>query len=122
MKKRVTNSVLLQSIDAVVEDAVEKTIKILNNPQAKNTEVLNAADKLIKLRFQIMENSRKEASDKIDMQYKILNLEEKRIKVEALRLAADPNSTPSQRAQASRVFDPPKSHTIPDAEMGNRVS
>lgn len=102
--KKVNNTELLRSIDNVVSTAVDKMVGILNDPRAKNSEVLNSADKLIKLRFQLQENIRKEALDKIKIEYEQLNLEEKQIKLVALRGLSDPKSTPAQNKTYSRVF------------------
>lgn len=106
MRKRVNNTELLRSIDDSVQTAVEKMVEIINDKSAKRTEVLNASDKIIKLRFQLQESIRKEAIDKIDIEYKQLNLEEKQIKLEALRGLRNPNSTPDQVKTYSRTFTP----------------
>lgn len=106
MRKRVSNIELLRTVDESVPAAVAKIVSVLSDPKAKNSEILNSADKLIKLRFQLQENIRKEALDKIEIEYKQLNLEEKKIKLEALRGLKNPNSTPEQVKTYSRTFTP----------------
>lgn len=106
MRKRVNNTELLRSMDNVVENAIKKLVGVLDDPQAKNSEILNSADKIIKLRFQLQENIRKEALDKIEIEYKQLNLEEKQIKLEALRGLKNPDATPEQVRTYSRTFSP----------------
>lgn len=106
MRKRVTNTDLLRSVDESVQTAVNKMVEIINDATAKRSEILNASDKIIKLRFQLQESIRKEALDKIEIEYKQLNLEEKQIKLEALRGLKDPNSTPEQVKTYSRTFTP----------------
>lgn len=85
---KVTNVNLLKDIDNLVGVAVDRTKAILNNASAKNSEVLNAADKIIKLRFALMEAINKEAQHKLDLEAKQLGLIEKRIKVELLQRSA----------------------------------
>lgn len=106
MRKVVKNTELLRSMDDSVNLAMEKILNVLKDPQAKNSEILNSADKIIKLRFQLQESIRKEALDKIEIEYKQLNLEEKQIKLEALRGLKNPNSTPEQVKTYSRTFTP----------------
>lgn len=104
--KRVTNTNLLRTVEESIPTAIKKIVDVLNSSHSKHSEILNAAEKLIKYRFQFQEALRKEALDKIEIEYKQLNLEEKRIKLEALRGVVTPDATPDQVRTYSRVFTP----------------
>lgn len=121
MRKRSGNAELLRIFDEdLVKKAVTRTKEILEDPQAKRTEILNAADKIIKFRFAFQDAVRKQAMDQIDIESKQLKLEEQKIKMELLRGASDPNASTSDKAKAySAVFDPddkPEGYYDPDPD------
>ena len=102
---KVTNTSIIRSVDANFNKAVDKIVKVLNDPMAKNSEVLNAADKIIKLRFIVQDNVRKEVMDRLDIEKKQLDLEEKKIKLDQLRGLPIVGSNSQEGGKHSTVFD-----------------
>ena len=116
MRKAVKSVELLRKVEGAVESSIQTLMDVVTNKQAKLSEVINSADKIIKLRFALQDSIQKEALAKIELEYKQLNLEEKRIKLEALRGIASPDSTPDQKKEYSRVFEP--TAILQDADYG----
>lgn len=106
VKKMVRNTDVLRSLDVNFETAITKLVGIMNDERSKPSEIMGSADKIIKLRFALQEAVKKEALDKIELEMKQLTLEEKQIKMVALRGLANPDSTPEQNKTHSRIFAP----------------
>lgn len=121
MAKRKTTHELLRDVDDLMPKAMERLKEVLQDPLAKRTEILNSADKIIKYRFMFQEQLLKEATYKIDLEMKQLSLEEKRIRVEALKGGGNPDGEPNM-GNRSRPFLPPPSESMKDAEEIHRVS
>ncbi|WP_378347301.1 hypothetical protein [Acinetobacter baumannii] len=120
MRKKSGNADLLRIFDEeLIRKAVKRTSEILDDPLAKRTEILNAADKIIKFKFAFQDSVRRQAIDQIDIESRQLKLEEQKIKMELLRGAADPNATPDAKKAYSAVFTPedkPEGYYDPDPE------
>lgn len=107
MRKKNGNADILRIFnDELISKAVKKVSEVMEDPLAKRTEVLNAADKIIKFKFMFQDAVRKQALDQIEFESRQLKLEEQKIKMEALRGAVDPNATPEDKKNYSRVFSP----------------
>ncbi|AYD82395.1 hypothetical protein Aci011_025 [Acinetobacter phage vB_AbaM_B09_Aci01-1] len=120
MRKKSGNADLLRIFDdELIRKAVKRTTEILEDPLSKRTEVLNAADKIIKFKFAFQDSVRRQALDQIEFESRQLKLEEQKIKMELLRGAADPNAKPEARTAYSAVFDPkdkPEGYYDPDPD------
>lgn len=111
---------MLRDVDEMIPKALESLKKVIEDPQAKRSEVLNSADKIIKYRFMFLESIRKEATDKLDLEMKQLSLEEKRIRVERLKNGGDPDQSSGEGnllQNRSVPFQPASSDTFKDAEL-----
>ncbi|QIW91528.1 hypothetical protein vBAbaMD22_15 [Acinetobacter phage vB_AbaM_D22] len=121
MRRKDPNAEFLRTFDKeLMKKAVTKVAEVLDDPLAKRTEILNAADKIIKFKFIFQDAVRKAALDQIEFESRQLKLEEQQIKMELLRGAADPNATPESRKAYSEVFDPndkPEGYYDPDPDL-----
>lgn len=107
MRKKNSNADILRIFnDDLISKAVKKVSEVMEDPLAKRTEILNAADKIIKFKFMFQDAVRKQALDQIEFESRQLKLEEQKIKMEALRGAVDPNSTPEDQKKYSKIFSP----------------
>lgn len=114
MKKKTSQNAafMIKLIDdkELATKAVNAIEKILDDPLAKRSEVLNAADKIIKIRFQYQDSIRRQAIDSLDLEIKQITLEEKRISLENLtgiRTVGDDNTDDGDRnLPYSRPFEP----------------
>lgn len=115
MKKQSSSALaMIRLIDKknLTAKAIEAIEKILNDPLSKRSEVLNAADKLIKIRFQYQDAVRRQAIDELDIQIKQLTLAEKTEKLRELIGLKDvgdgqPDETkPEGAIEHSRPFEP----------------
>lgn len=106
MQRKGSNQSILRIFDEqLVKDAVDKVKGILVDPKSKNSEILNAADKIIKFKFMFQDAVRRQTLDKIEIEDKELRLEERRLRLEAIRGVANPNTPPEQARAYSKVFE-----------------
>lgn len=90
--------------------AVEALEKILDDPTAKRSEVLSAADKIIKIRLQYQDVVRRQAMDSLELEIKQITLEEKRINLEKLTgirtVGGEESESDNRSLPYSRPFEP----------------
>lgn len=115
---RKSNVKLLDLIDSHFEDAVTKIRNILDDPDAKNSEVLNAADKLIKLRFDLQKAVRQEVIDRIEMEGREIDVQIK--KLTYAKLKGDPITVEDSTGKVafSRSFSP----SLKPVEVSDQVA
>lgn len=117
MSRKVNTTAILKILDHnKIANAIQKVTDVLESTTAKHSEVLNAADKLIKYHFMFQDAARKQVLDAIEIEHKQLALEEKQIKMELLRGATGPNATPQKQEAYSRTFNPPTSKSMDDPD------
>lgn len=113
--KLLSDSQLLKLINENTQVIIEKSVAILKDPKAKNTEVLNAADKLFKYKFALADSIKKAALDRIKLETDQITLEHKRLLLLKLKREVDPENNPTAgstnhgmtdngKVAASRVF------------------
>lgn len=90
--------------------AVEALEKILDDPTAKRSEVLSAADKIIKIRLQYQDVVRRQAMDSLELEIKQITLEEKRLNLEKLTgirtVGGEEPESDDRSLTYSRPFEP----------------
>ena len=104
-------------LEGLLDTAVSKIESVLNDPKAKNSEILNSADKLIKLTLEMQSIQTKGVFDKLKLQREQLALEKQQIEMAQLRLASGSGTTQTDgKPQTySREFTPAmRPHTVDD--------